>query len=156
TSTNMRRHLIAAAVASVLGVLIGTALWWFFPQRKTADPAIVTGTVADEFGPVGGALVQIAGGDTSAITGQDGRFRLPGRNGSAMVTAIKAGYFISIGSASEPQLRLTLRKLPTADHEEYRWNPDRCMTCHTDIHNEWRSSAHGFGNGVSRFQQLFH
>src|SRR5262245_24442415 len=150
----MRRHLIAAAVATVLGVLIGTALWWFFPQRKTVDPAIVTGTVVDEVGPMEGALVQIAGSDTSTITKKDGRFRLPRPGSPAMVTAFKAGHYISIGPVTEAELKLTLRQLPAADHDEYRWNPDRCMTCHNDIDNEWQSSAHGFGHGISRFQQL--
>jgi Cytochrome c554 and c-prime len=152
----MRRQVIAAATASILGVLIGTAIWWFFPQRKEPEAAFVAGVVVDETGPVEGAIVQLAGSNASVTTEADGRFRLPGRSSSTMVTAFKAHYFISIGPAGEPDLKLVLRKLPTVDHDEYRWNPDRCVNCHSDIHNEWQKSAHGFGDGVSRFQQLFH
>jgi Carboxypeptidase regulatory-like domain/Cytochrome c554 and c-prime len=151
----MRRHFIAAVTSTVVGVLIGTAIWWFFPQRKQSDPVSVTGIVVDETGPLQGALVQLAGSNASTTTDADGRFRLPAAPGSTMVTAFKTGYFISVGPAGESELKLVLRKLPAADHDEYRWSPDRCVTCHNDIHDEWKSSAHGFGSGSSRFSQLF-
>lgn len=153
---DMRRHLIAAATATVLGVLIGTALWRFIPQHHETVAESVAGIVVDETGPAERALVQVAGSAMSTVTKADGRFRLPRPNGSAMVTAFKAGCFISIGPANETELKLALRKLPATDDNGYRWNPDRCANCHSDIFTEWRSSAHGFGDGVSRFQQLFH
>jgi hypothetical protein len=152
----MRRHLIAALTATVIGVLLGAAVWWFFPQRQQTHPAFVTGIVVDADGPATGVLVQFAGTKTSTTSDAEGRFRLPHPSWPVTVTAWKTGHFIATASIDALELKLVLRKLPAADHEDFRWNPDGCMQCHNDIRNEWHSSAHGHGDGISRFDHLFH
>ncbi len=56
-----------------------------------ADAAVVTGTVTDPAGkPVAGAVVAASGG-AEAVTGPDGRYRLPVAAGSVTLTAVAAG-----------------------------------------------------------------
>lgn len=114
-----------------------------------AGLAGLRGEVGDQRGPVAGARVRWQGEKEARLTDAHGRFDLPAGKGRR-VTAWKDGYTIAAVPADRRPLRLTLRRLPAEDHEDYAWidpAPDRqragaCGNCHADIYREWAAGAH--------------
>jgi hypothetical protein len=136
---------------------------WAFAPRGTASGA-VAGLVTDDRGPVSGARVRFQGHGSVALTGPDGRFRLPRpAKGTARVVAWKEGYRIEGTNLEALPLTLTLNRLPEEDWPDYSWvdpAPDpaaanNCGNCHGDIFREWQASAHARSATNRRFLNLF-
>ena len=152
--------------AIVLGALVSAA-GCSLRGDPTAQSAAqsVTGVVENASGqPVAGALVRLQGTTTTALSGNDGRYRLEVRPdvGARHITAWKEGYYIGgipLVSGRARQ-RIQLKPLPPGDNPDYRWISARrpahgsasdesakpCETCHLKdafpVVREWESSAH--------------
>jgi hypothetical protein len=126
-------------------------------------PPDLRGVVRDESGPVADARVRIQTSNRCTLTDEDGAFRLSGDRKGRRVTAWKQGYFIG-GSSLKPSLMdISLRRLPTSDHDDYEWvdptpHPEKvqnCGNCHGQIYTEWAASAHARSANGRFFLDLY-
>lgn len=161
----MRAHfswlmVMLGAPALVAG---GIMLFPLFSSRPAAKHAFLSGQVADEAGPVAGALVRFKGDGDSVMTDDEGRFQLSTKEGSRRVTAWKEGYFIGGQPSDANPLVVRLHKLPDRDHEGYEWvnpgpNPEgehNCANCHAEIYREWQGGGHAKAAKGKRFLNLY-
>jgi hypothetical protein len=132
--------------------------------RTAAAPAVLSGEVRDDNGPVADARVRIHGQSLLTRTGAAGRFELPGpfRPGDR-VTAAREGHLIAGAPVGRKPLALTLPSLPAEDCERYRWvdpepdpaRPQNCGSCHEAIYREWSQSAHARSVTGRHFRNLY-
>jgi hypothetical protein len=123
----------------------------------------LTGQVRDERGrPVAGAVVRVPGRSASAVSDAAGAFRLPDTP-AARVTAAKEGFLIAGAPAERSPVALTLRPLPAADCEAYRWvdptpdpaRPQNCGNCHGELYREWAGGGHARSATGPHFRNLY-
>jgi nitrate/TMAO reductase-like tetraheme cytochrome c subunit len=133
------------------------------PQDNTQALPSVRGRVLAGGRPLADARVRFKGQATSSLTDESGRFTL--RRPSTMstrITAWKNGYFIAGANTNDGPIELQLTALPVVDAIDYKWidpAPDsqgehNCANCHSQIYNEWSSSAHARSVSNRRFQNL--
>ncbi len=150
--------LVAAVVAGVT-LAAGCA------RLGEPDARVLTGVVENDTGqPVAGAVVRLQGARDSAVSSNEGRFRLAvrGESGAKYVTAWKEGFYNggTLLASGDASYRIRLKPLPPGDNTAYRWIPPRkptdgaavessdkpCDTCHVQgdfpVVGEWESSAH--------------
>jgi hypothetical protein len=157
----MRRiHIISLFV--LLAIIAG--VWLLTSRRWINERAGVSGLVRDGSGPVAGALVRCQGTNTHVMTDHSGRFRLPKQSDDAVrITAAKDGYVIAGAPVDAQRVHLELRRLPTADCEDYSWvnpGPDsvrkqNCGNCHREIYEEWSASSHARSMQNRRFLNVY-
>jgi hypothetical protein len=123
---------------------------------------LLEGQVADDNGPLAGALVRLQGTAATTRTDAQGRFTLSPTAAARRVTAWKDGYFIG-GAGIDEALQLRLRPLPAGDRDDYAWvNPDadpagthNCANCHGEVHREWAASGHARSATGRHFRNLY-
>jgi nitrate/TMAO reductase-like tetraheme cytochrome c subunit len=154
------------ALLPLLAALAGLAVFVVARFGPLSSPAShddsLPGTVRAD-GPVAGVCVRFKGTAVSALTDDNGSFRLPARPGdTSRVTASREGYFIAGASADASPLSLTLMPLPREDHEAYRWvssaagaGRHNCANCHEEIYREWSASAHARSPTGKHFLNLY-
>jgi hypothetical protein len=143
-----------------LSLAFAISYWTASPRHPIPS---VHGQVLDCQMPVGGARVRFQGQCPSTSTGADGSFQLPRPAVMSRVTAWKRGFGIAGASPRHPY-QLILKRLPDQDNEDYRWidptpNPSErknCGNCHSEIYDEWVSSAHAHSASKPRFLNLLH
>jgi hypothetical protein len=110
-------------------------------EGAVAGQKLISGTVADDNGPVAGATVRLQGAIQSVSTDGAGVFQLTAPPGKVVnIGAWKQGYYCSLLrniTAPAQALNLQLRRYQTGDNDGYEWippdNPSRtgaCSQCH--------------------------
>ena len=110
-----------------------------FPLSAAAQKNSISGTIADEEGPVAGAIVRLQGTATVPATDKAGRFTLTGLPAGKKVniSVWKEGYYSLLAPdmvAPEKNLRLKLIRYSTKDNRRYKWispvEKEGCIKCH--------------------------
>lgn len=132
---------------------------------------VVSGTIVDALGPVGGAIIQAHGEPTQTLAAPNGAFSLGGLVASKPITltAWAAGHYVgwTIVEPAAPNwnggagITITLKLLPEKDNHEYPWfsfegvkGSASCGLCHRE-YVEWQADAHSQAATNSRFISVY-
>lgn len=134
-------------------------------------PAVISGNVVDENGPIAGALVQLHGRPEQVVTDQHGSFQVSGISGTTpiTVTAWSQGHYVgwTVLNPSAPDwkgpngIKITLKIIPQTDNTQYPWfsfngvkGTASCGLCHRE-YEEWQADAHSQSAKNIRFLTLY-
>jgi hypothetical protein len=147
------------------------ALLWigavFLAGCTALEPAIISGVVLDEHGPLVGAVVRVQATEISTLTDDEGAFNLDVSDleeGTYKITAWADGYFVGWVEnvlESEQPIEITLNRYYTTDNPDYNWfsmegeegsiTCSHCMPCY----EEWIQDAHSQSAVNPRFLTMY-
>ena len=141
------------------------------------QPDILTGSVRNKNGPVGGAVVRIQTSEISTITDKDGNFAFSGLSPKkpSKLTAWSSGYYIAGGEETylpgETEIVLELKEHIDTDYQGYEWlsafstegKQNNCQNCHSQEDDplshlpfdEWILDAHSQSTRNVRFLTMY-
>ncbi len=133
--------------------------------EPTLPSGNITGTVADELGPVTGATVRIQATSNETLTDQNGTFtlsKLPDGN-PVTVSAWKEGYYCARVEKVIPpaeEISLQLVKYQTTDNPDYSWvlpeGEGSCYSCKPAVTQVWLDNdAHGKSSRNPRYLSMY-
>ena len=129
---------VCATALVILGLVL-VAYGQGSSREDTVPPGVVSGTIADDVGPVAGATVRIQGTENQTVTDARGRFALsevPAGH-EVNISAWKKEYYCFLSknvAVPAEDVRLHLIHYQTNDNPGYEWIPPKgkggCSDCH--------------------------
>lgn len=164
-----------------IGIIVWTTLVGFVLASCGSGPApnAISGSVADEQGPLAGAVVRVQTTTIHTSTDADGRFTLSGLDSedTVNVTAWKSGYYIAAQQNIAPGTRgveIHLEAHADSDNPDYAWLPSTqisgeggeqgCAECHSMVNgdvpfslpfDQWIEDAHSQSATNPRFRTMY-
>ncbi len=133
----------------------------------------IAGDVVDGNGPVAGARLRRPGREDLGFTDSKGHFAFSREWHEEAFSLWKDGYFIRHLNKYDTRIfsrPVTMSTLPAMDYEQYEWQsptpPTKdhykkgagetaCGYCHSNVYEEWKSSAHARSSLGQHFRNLF-
>ncbi len=174
--TGRRRWNLPLLFCGAIALLGGLALLAACTPAQSAAlvPITISGTVADDKGPIAGAVVQVQGTPNQTKSAPDGSFTMHGEglgvNKVVTMTAWAQGHFVGWVNL-DPQkpiwqnggsgVVIKLNPLYTTDNNQYTWftfegksGSASCSICHRE-YKEWKKDAHGNSANNYHFIQMY-